>query len=136
MLRSIIENRAIDIKTSTPNHIIKTAFGLRDAKAYVLIYDLLCPDSFDYIEGLHAQISDNRDLGSIPVIVVGNKTDKVHRNLSTSRMRNKRKEREELKKAKRGLFIVLNIDKSNIYSIYISITTYLETLYMIIIVHL
>ena len=56
--------------------------------------------------------------GSIPVIVVGNKTDKVHRNLSTSRMRNKRKEREELKKAKRGLFIVLNIDKSNIYSIY------------------
>jgi len=77
------------------------AFGLRDAKAYVLIYDLLCPDSFDYIEGLHAQITDNRDLGSIPVIVVGNKTDKVHRNLSTSRMRNKRKEREEMKKAKR-----------------------------------
>ena len=85
----------------------------------MLIYDLLCPDSFDYIEGLHAQISDNRDLGSIPVIVVGNKTDKVHRNLSTSRMRNKRKEREELKKAKRGLFIVLNLDKSNIYSVYI-----------------
>jgi len=77
------------------------AFGLRDAKAYVLIYDLLCPDSFDYIEGIHAQISDNRDLGSIPVIVVGNKTDKVHRNLSTSRMRNKRKERDEMKKAKR-----------------------------------
>ena len=89
----------------------KIAFGLRDAKAYVLIFDLLSPESFDYIEGLHAQISENCDLGSIPVIVVGNKTDKVHRNLSTSRMRYKRKEREEFKKAKRGkfyIYLVLN----------------------------
>ena len=85
-----------------------TAFGLRDAKAYVLIFDLLSPDSFDYIEGLHSQICENRDLGSIPIIVVGNKTDKVHRNLSTSRMRNRRQEREEWKKAQRGIYTILN----------------------------
>ena len=85
-----------------------TAFGLRDAKAYVFIFDLLSPDSFDYIEGLHAQISENRESGSIPIIVVGNKTDKVHRNLSTSRMRNRRQEREEWKKAQRGNYTILD----------------------------
>ena len=85
-----------------------TAFGLRDAKAYVFVFDLLSPDSFDYIEGLHAQISENREIGSIPIIVVGNKTDKVHRNLSTSRMRNRRQEREEWKKAQRGIYAILD----------------------------
>ena len=91
------------ISYSKPYHsyIITTAFGLRDARAYVLIFDLLCPDSFDYIEGLYAQISENRE--ESPIIVVGNKTDKVHRNLSTSRMRYKRQEREEFKKSQRGI---------------------------------
>ena len=48
---------------------------MRDAAAYILVFDLLCPDSFDYIAGLFAQISESRDLGNIPVIVVGNKTN-------------------------------------------------------------
>jgi len=34
-----------------------SAYGLRDANAYVLVYDLLCPDSFDYISGLFSQVS-------------------------------------------------------------------------------
>jgi hypothetical protein len=29
---------------------------LRDANAYILVYDLLCPDSFDYISGLFSQV--------------------------------------------------------------------------------
>ena len=68
-------------------YILFSAYGLRDAAAYILVFDLLCPDSFDYIQGLFSQISETRNRGNIPVIVVGNKTDKVHKNLSTSRMR-------------------------------------------------
>ncbi len=54
-----------------------SAYGLRDANAYVLIYDLLNPDSFEYISSMFNQIS-TRDLSRVPVVVVGNKTDKVN----------------------------------------------------------
>lgn len=69
------------------------AYGLRDANAYILVFDLLCPDSFDYVAGMFSQISESRDLGSVPVVVVGNKTDKVNSNISKSRM--KHRDRDE-----------------------------------------
>jgi hypothetical protein len=64
-----------------------SAYGLRDANAYILVFDLLCPDSFDYITGMFAQINESRDLEKIPVVVVGNKTDKVNDNIYKSRMK-------------------------------------------------
>ena len=34
---------------------LHTAYGLRDAHAYVLVYDLLNPESFEYITNLFHQ---------------------------------------------------------------------------------
>jgi len=66
------------------------AYGLRDANAYILVFDLLSPDSFDYIAGMFSQINESRDLGKVPVVVVGNKTDKVNDNIYKSRMKSRR----------------------------------------------
>ena len=55
-----------------------SAYGLRDANAYVLVYDLLDPSSFDYISSLFSQLNEARDLAHVPVCVVGNKADKVN----------------------------------------------------------
>ena len=45
-----------------------TAYGLSDANAYILVFDLLCPDSFDYVSGMYSQIADGRNLSRIPVV--------------------------------------------------------------------
>lgn len=66
------------------------AYGLRDANAYILVFDLLCPDSFEYVSGMFSQINESRDLGKIPVVVVGNKTDKVNDNIFKSRLKGRR----------------------------------------------
>ena len=67
-----------------------SAYGLRDANAYILVFDLLCPDSFEYVSGMFSQINESRDLGRIPVVVVGNKTDKVNDNIFKSRVKSRR----------------------------------------------
>lgn len=63
------------------------AYGLSDANAYILVFDLLCPDSFDYVSGMYSQIADGRNLSRVPVVVVGNKTDKVNDNIYKSRIK-------------------------------------------------
>ena len=70
------------------------AHGLRDANAYILVFDLLCPDSFEYISGMFSQLNESRDLGQVPVVVVGNKTDKVNENIYNSRMKSRRDSEE------------------------------------------
>ena len=70
------------------------AYGIRDANAYILVFDLLCPDSFEYVSGMFAQINDSRDLGRVPVVVVGNKTDKVNDNIYKSRFKARRDSEE------------------------------------------
>ncbi|XP_048413386.1 ras-like protein family member 10B [Stegostoma tigrinum] len=51
--------------------------GLRSAHAYVLVYDICCFDSFEYIKTIRQQILDTRMIGTneIPIIIVGNKRD-------------------------------------------------------------
>jgi len=66
------------------------AYGIRDANAYILVFDLLCPDSFEYVSGMYSQINEGRDLGRVPVVVVGNKTDKVNDNIFKSRFKGRR----------------------------------------------
>ncbi|XP_062887166.1 ras-like protein family member 10B [Mobula hypostoma] len=51
--------------------------GLRSAHAYILVYDICCFDSFEYIKTIRQQILDTRVIGTneIPIIIVGNKRD-------------------------------------------------------------
>ncbi|XP_043919206.1 ras-like protein family member 10B isoform X1 [Protopterus annectens] len=51
--------------------------GLRSAHAYVLVYDICCFDSFEYVKTIRQQILDTRVIGTtdIPIIIVGNKRD-------------------------------------------------------------
>ncbi|XP_070618447.1 ras-like protein family member 10A [Erythrolamprus reginae] len=52
-------------------------WGLRNTDAYILVYDICSPESFEYVKMLRQQIQDHRtsNIGEAPVIVVGNKRD-------------------------------------------------------------
>ncbi|XP_051159766.1 ras-like protein family member 10B [Leptopilina boulardi] len=52
-------------------------YGLRSATAYVLIFDLSNQDTFQYIRMLREQIYEARDMRGVPLLVVGNKQDKL-----------------------------------------------------------
>ncbi|XP_055017802.1 ras-like protein family member 10A [Boleophthalmus pectinirostris] len=51
--------------------------GVRNANAYILVYDICCVESFEYVKMIRQQIMDNRVLGrsEVPILVVGNKRD-------------------------------------------------------------
>ncbi|XP_007894753.1 ras-like protein family member 10B [Callorhinchus milii] len=51
--------------------------GLRSAHAYILVYDICCFDSFEYVKTIRQQILETRMIGpsEIPIIIVGNKRD-------------------------------------------------------------
>ncbi|TFK01226.1 Ras-like protein family member 10B [Platysternon megacephalum] len=51
--------------------------GLRNTNAYVLVYDICNPESFEYVKMIQQQILENRTGGNneAPIIVVGNKRD-------------------------------------------------------------
>ena len=50
-------------------------YGLRNASAYILVYDITSEDSFQYIKNIREQILDSRDMHDVPMFVVGNKHD-------------------------------------------------------------
>ncbi|XP_026544885.1 ras-like protein family member 10B [Notechis scutatus] len=52
-------------------------WGLRNTDAYILVYDICSPESFEYVKMLRQQIQDNRtsNIGEAPVIIVGSKRD-------------------------------------------------------------
>lgn len=50
-------------------------YGLRNASAYILVYDISSDESFQYIRSLHQQMVESRDLHDVPVFVAGNKHD-------------------------------------------------------------
>ncbi|XP_058810874.1 ras-related protein Ral-B [Phymastichus coffea] len=52
-------------------------YGLRSATAYVLVFDLSNQETFQYIRTLREQIYEARDMRNVPVLVVGNKQDKL-----------------------------------------------------------
>ncbi|XP_067862421.1 ras-like protein family member 10A isoform X2 [Heptranchias perlo] len=51
--------------------------GIRNANAYVLVYDICCFDSFEYVKMIRQQIAEVRvtSTNQVPIIVVGNKRD-------------------------------------------------------------
>ncbi|XP_033748506.1 ras-like protein family member 10B [Pecten maximus] len=50
-------------------------YGLRNATAYILVYDVTSEDSFQYIKSLRDQILESRNMHDVPLFVVGNKHD-------------------------------------------------------------
>lgn len=52
-------------------------YGLRNATAYILVYDITSEESFQYIKSLREQILESRDMHDIPIFVVGNKHDQA-----------------------------------------------------------
>ncbi|XP_034873198.1 ras-like protein family member 10A isoform X1 [Mirounga leonina] len=53
-------------------------WSLQDTDAFVLVYDICSPDSFDYVKALRQRISETRPAGApeAPILVVGNKRDR------------------------------------------------------------
>uniref|UniRef100_A0A8D2KWX1 Uncharacterized protein n=1 Tax=Varanus komodoensis TaxID=61221 RepID=A0A8D2KWX1_VARKO len=49
--------------------------GLRNTDAYVLVYDICTPGSFEYVKMIRQQIQENSSASEAPIIVVGNKRD-------------------------------------------------------------
>ena len=50
-------------------------YGLRNASAYILVYDITAEESFQYIKNLRDQILESRDMHDVPLFIVGNKHD-------------------------------------------------------------
>ncbi|XP_041972181.1 ras-like protein family member 10B [Aricia agestis] len=50
-------------------------YGLRNATAYILVFDLSNVETFQYIRALREQMVESRDMRNVPVLVVGNKQD-------------------------------------------------------------
>ncbi|XP_067910985.1 ras-like protein family member 10A [Heterodontus francisci] len=51
--------------------------GIRNANAYMLVYDICCFDSFKYVKMIWQQIAEVRvtSTNQVPIIIVGNKRD-------------------------------------------------------------
>ena len=52
-------------------------YGLRSASAYLMVYDVSVPASFQFIKMLHDQMFESRDMTNVPIIVIANKMDIV-----------------------------------------------------------
>lgn len=50
-------------------------YGLRNATAYILVYDISSDESFQYIKSIREQILESRNMHDVPLFVVGNKQD-------------------------------------------------------------
>ncbi|XP_028904530.1 ras-like protein family member 10A [Ornithorhynchus anatinus] len=63
------------------------SWGLRDPDAFVLVYDICSPETFEYVKMLRQQIAENRPAGTpeVPIIVVGNKRDQQKQRFSPRR---------------------------------------------------
>ncbi|XP_062341935.1 ras-like protein family member 10B [Osmerus eperlanus] len=51
--------------------------GIRSAHVYILVYDICCFDSFEYVKTMRQQILETRMVGTsdTPILIVGNKRD-------------------------------------------------------------
>ena len=50
-------------------------YGLRSASAYILVYDVSAPSTFQFIKTLREQMFETRDMTNVPLLVVANKMD-------------------------------------------------------------
>ena len=73
-------------------------YGLRSASAYLLVYDVSKPATFQYIKRMREQMMEARDMHNVPVIVAGNKSDLAAQSLATSASEAKEKEMARVRK--------------------------------------
>lgn len=52
-------------------------YGLRNANAYIFVFDLSNLDTFQYIRIIRDQIAESRDLKNVPILIIGNKQDLI-----------------------------------------------------------
>ncbi|XP_077289867.1 ras-like protein family member 10B [Arctopsyche grandis] len=52
-------------------------YGLRNATAYILVFDLSNVETFQYVKTIRDQIFESRDMRNVPLLVVGNKQDLI-----------------------------------------------------------
>lgn len=52
-------------------------YGLRSATAYILVFDLSDVETFQYVRTIREQMIESRDMGDVPLVIVGNKQDLV-----------------------------------------------------------
>lgn len=50
-------------------------YGLRNATAYILVYDITSEESFQYIKTIREQMVESKNMHDVPLFVVGNKHD-------------------------------------------------------------
>ena len=50
-------------------------YGLRNATAYILVFDITNEESFQYVKSMREQIMESRDTHDIPILIVANKHD-------------------------------------------------------------
>lgn len=50
-------------------------YGLRNASAYILVFDLNDLETFHYVKSIRDQICDSKDMHNVPLFIVGNKQD-------------------------------------------------------------
>ena len=79
---SLFELKVIDLPVVNyfpPDNIAEWTdfkyYGLRSASAYILVYDVSLPSTFQFIKTLREQMFETRDMTNIPVLVVANKMD-------------------------------------------------------------
>jgi Ras-like protein family member 10B len=58
-------------------------YGLRNATAYILVFDLSNVETFQYVKTIRDQIYESRDMRNVPLLVVGNKQDLLCNNANT-----------------------------------------------------
>ncbi|XP_028853140.1 ras-like protein family member 10A [Denticeps clupeoides] len=61
--------------------------GVRSANAYILVYDICCVESFEYVKMIRQQIVEHREQGSsdVPILVVGSKRDQQRQRFTPRR---------------------------------------------------
>lgn len=52
-------------------------YGLRNATAYIMVFDLANVDSFQFVRTVREQMMESRDMKRVPLLIVGNKQDLV-----------------------------------------------------------
>lgn len=52
-------------------------YGLRNANAYIFVFDLSNLETFQYIRIIRDQIAESRDIKNVPILIIGNKQDLI-----------------------------------------------------------
>ena len=100
---SILECRVVDIPkvdkfpaSSEDEWDNQLHYGLRNADAYLLVYDVTRPSSFQYLQQIRDQIAMSRGLCELPIVVAAAKTDLANDEIAHDNDRGNFKSRHDI----------------------------------------